>query len=91
MTDADLERAAQRIASSPRVAEALKAISIATVADFSARRLRATFLERADLEPETLDQPRLHYLAGWSAFIPDQNMQRQFEPASPPQASTSPP
>ncbi len=81
-TNADLERAAGRIAANSRVADALKAISIATAADFSARRLRATFLERIDTEPETLDQPRLHYLAGRSAFMPDPNMQRQFEPAS---------
>jgi spermidine synthase len=86
LTNADLERAAERIASTPRVADSLKAISVATAADFSARRLRATFVERTDTEPETLDQPRLHYLAGWSAFMPDQNMQRLFEPApaSPP-------
>jgi spermidine synthase len=86
LTNADLERAAERIASTPRVADSLKAISVATAADFSARRLRATFVGRTDTEPETLDQPRLHYLAGWSAFMPDQNMQRLFEPApaSPP-------
>jgi spermidine synthase len=91
LTNADLERAAERIAANPRVANALKAISIATAADFSARRLRATFLERTDTEPETLDQPRLHYLAGRSAFMPDPNMQRQFEPASASPTPASPP
>jgi spermidine synthase len=81
LTDADLARAAERVATAPRVADSLKAISVATATDFAARRLRATFLDRSGPEPETLDQPRLHYLAGWSAFMPDPNMQRQFEPA----------
>lgn len=84
ITGAELERAAESIAATPRVADSLKTIKTTTAAEFSARQLRASFLERADIEPETLDQPRLHYLAGWSAFMPDANMQRQFEPASGP-------
>lgn len=82
LTNADLDSAVDRIAANSRVADALKAISVATAADFSTRRLRATFLEQKDTEPETLDQPRLHYLADRSAFMPDPNMQRQFELAS---------
>jgi spermidine synthase len=91
ITGADLDRAAESIAATPRVADSLKIIKATTAADFSARQLRASFLERTDTEPETLDQPRLHYLAGRSAFMPDPNMQRQFEPASASPAPTSPP
>jgi spermidine synthase len=80
----DLERASERITSSPRVAASLKTINTTAAAELSARQLRAMFLEKVDIEPETLDQPRLHYLAGWSAFMPDASMQRQFAPASAP-------
>lgn len=71
LSDVHYDRAMNRMAENQRVRDSLQQIGVATKEDFARRRLRGAFLEVQGVYPETLDQPRLHYLAGQAAFVSD--------------------
>jgi hypothetical protein len=81
---ADLQTAMDRAAAIPAVIASLNEIGVTDSASLAGRQLPNAFQKQGDIEPETLDEPQLHYLAGRSAFMPDARMTHYFqEPAKP--------
>lgn len=81
--EADFARAAARMQTNAKLQESLGEIGIVTVADLRARQVRFPFLERDAARIETLDRPRLHDLAGKTAFFLDSNQEMRFTPPGP--------
>jgi spermidine synthase len=82
--DPDLQAAMERAATVPAVSASLNEIGVTDQAALAGRQLPGAFVTQGDIEPETLDEPQLHYLAGRSAFMPDARMAHYFsEPARP--------
>jgi hypothetical protein len=82
--DADLQAAMDRVVAIPAVTASLHEMSVTNSASLAGRQLRGAFLKLDEIEPETLDEPQLHYLAGRSAFMPDPKMAHYFSvPAKP--------
>lgn len=71
ITEEDFVRAARTLDDRPALGEALAAVGVSSIADLR-RRERPDVLRAADAyDPgttETLDRPRIHYLAGWAFF-----------------------
>jgi spermidine synthase len=85
LAEADLKAAMERAAAVPPVAASLNEIGVSDLASLADRQLPGAFLTHGDIEPETLDEPQLHYLVGRSAFMPDTRMAHYFPaPANPP-------
>ena len=84
LEDANLQAAMERTAAVPAVTASLNEIGVINPASLAARQIHAAFLKPGDIEPETLDEPQLHYLAGRSVFMLDGKMAHYFqEPANP--------
>ncbi len=76
--DNDLQVAIERAMAIPAVALSLKEIDVTSVSSLTVRQLTADFLKATEIEPETLDEPQLHYMAGRSAFMPSAKMAHYF-------------
>ena len=82
-TDADLQTAMAKVAQIPAVTRSLKEIGVTDATSLRGRELHGDFLNHTEIEPETLDEPQLHYLAGRCAFMPDPRMLHYFPPMTP--------
>jgi hypothetical protein len=67
----------------PAVIASLNEIGVTNWTSLAGRQLPGAFLKQGNIEPETLDEPQLHYLAGRSAFMPDARMAHYFSAPAP--------